>query len=171
LKRKMLVISAVVVLSILLMMAMALGFFGGAKKDTFNIVEIYVLNWDTNATGSVDNIDVLFRISIDSNDDGNFELVRESGIFHDTSVEIVPFKLGDAIKTSQGDFKFKVDVFRIVNNSNVPMRYLNNGPTPINSGTNEVDSSNVWSFDATMGVGNDDLACRISYVYYVDSSS
>jgi hypothetical protein len=171
LKRNTLIIFATVVLVVSLVMAATLGLFNGTKKDNYNVVEIYILNWDTNATGPSDNIDVQFRISIDSNDDGNYEVVRESNIFRDTSVEIVPFNLGDIIQTTQSKFQFKVEVLRVVNDSFVPMHYQKNGPTPVNSGINDVDSSDVWSFDATSIVGRDDLACRISYVYYVNHSS
>lgn len=148
-----------------------MGYFSGVKRDSYNVVEIYIFNWDKNATVLDDNIDVQFRISIDSNDDGIYDIVGNSIVFQNTSVEIVPFKLGDVIQTTNSEFKFKVEVFRVVNGSVVSMHYQENGLTPVNSGLNKVDSSQVWTYDATSVIGKDDLACRISYVYYVTFSS
>jgi hypothetical protein len=169
LNRKKLIYIAIAVVCSSLVVASALGYIGGAKRDSYNVVEIYILNWDINATGPGNEIDVQFRISIDG--DGNYDLVGSSDVFHNTSVEIVPFRLGDTIQTTKGEFQFKIDVFRVVNGSLVPMRYLDIGPTPVSYGLNKVDSSNAWAYDATTGVEKDDMACRISYVYYVNSSS
>jgi hypothetical protein len=147
----------------------ATGSFSESKRARFNVVEIYILNWDTNVTGQGDEIDVQFRISIDSDGDGTFDIVRGSEVFRNTTVEIAPFRLGGAIPTTVGDFHFKVEALRVVDGSLVPMHFTNGGPTAVDTGINQRYSSEVWSYDATAGVGKDDLACRMSYVYYVNS--
>jgi hypothetical protein len=133
------------------------------------VVEICVLSWDLNTKSTGKAIDVQFRISIDSDHDGVYDVVRTSDVFHNTTVETVPFRVGAPIKTSVTEFTFKVEAFQVENGSLVPMNYLSSGSVQTNTGLNEVGFSQSWKYDA-IGMGQqDNLACRISYVCYVDS--
>jgi hypothetical protein len=170
LNRKLLVIAAVIVLFSATAAAVAIGYFAGTNKENFNVAEIYVLSWDMNTKSTTKAIDVQFRISVDSNGDGSYDFVRTSDLFRNTTVETVPFRMGYAIPTSVAEFQFKVEVFQVENGSQVPMNYLNSDTAPINSCLNEVGFSQSWKYDATTGMQKDNLACRISYVCYVDSS-
>ena len=150
---------------------MATGSLGGASNERYNVVEIYVLSWDLNTTNPSRAIDVQFRISVDSNGDGEYDHFRNSDVFRSSTLETAPFRLGDAILTSTDAFRFKVEVFQVMNGTLVPMHYLKSGTTPVNSGLNQEYFSKVWKYDATSGLETGALDCRISYVCYVESTS
>jgi hypothetical protein len=171
LKRALLVIASVVVLLAVIVTVIAMGFFGGNTQPRYNVVEIYVLSWDINTTQPNDSIDVQFRISIDSDNDGAYDLVRTSELFRNTTVESAPFRVGDIVPTSMSGFQFKVEVFRSANGTFEPMNYDRSGTNPTCAGINDVTFSKVWKFDATDGTEKSALDCRISFVCYVDSKS
>ena len=171
LNRKILVIAAIAVVVSLILAATALGYLGGTDKRDYNVVEIYVLSWDINTTHPNDVIDVEFRISVDSNNDSEFDLVRTSGIFRNTTVETAPFRVGNAIPTSVNGFHFKIEVLKLVNGDLVPMDYSGTGSVPICDGINDVTFARAWSYDGTGSQEGGAVTCRISFLCYIDANS
>jgi hypothetical protein len=169
LKRKVLLIMSVVVVLAVILAAAALGLLSGKGQTRYNVVEVYVLGWDNNSTGPNAGLDVQFRISIDSNNDGTFDFVRTSEVLRNTTVETVPFRTGDAIPVGTGSFQFKVEVLSIDNGSATLMNYTGSGAVPLETGVNDVTFSKSWNYDATNVPGKDPLSCRISYLCYVSA--
>ncbi|HSA35761.1 MAG TPA: hypothetical protein P5202_04260 [Methanomassiliicoccales archaeon] len=157
------------VLVIAMVIAGALGFYYLERDDgtEYYAVEIYVLNWDMNATGPEPGIDVVFQISIDSDDDGDFDAVGKSRIFNATTVEVAPFRFGTTIPTSVTSFSFKIEVFKVVGSASSPLAYTDTGTSPLNRGYNEINSTLAWTYDGTTD-GSNELACRLSYFYFVN---
>ena len=98
-----------------------------------------------------------------------FEIEKLSSKFNDTYVEVAPFKLGGPIASTITTFTFKVEVFKVADNEALEqMYYTPDGSTPLNNGTNDVDASQSWSWDATAIEGANEYACKISYLYFVN---
>jgi hypothetical protein len=141
---------------------------GGGQQTSFNVVEVYITSWSLNKSVETPGIDVVFKISIDFNGDGIYEAPKNTTVFHDTTVEVAPFKLGGPIASSITTFTFKVEVFKVVDNQWQLMYYTADAITPINSGVNQVEASHSWSYDATGIEGANEYACMISYLYYIN---
>ena len=143
---------------------------GPSQHTSFNVVEVYINSWDLNKSVPTQGMDVKFKISIDFNGDGTYDMEKMSSKFNDTTVELVPFKLGGPIASTISTFKFKVEVFKLTANDAIEgqMYYTPDHTTPINSGVNQVDAQGAWSYDATGIEGANDYACKVSYVYYVN---
>jgi hypothetical protein len=171
LNRKLLAIAAALILFSAIAVAVLTGSFSGGKKEDTNVAEIYLLSWDLNTKDAGKAIDVEFRISIDTDNDGVYDQVRTSEVFRNTSVETAPFRLGSAIPTSVGEFTFKVEALQVNNGSLMPMNYHASGSVPVNSGINEQGFSQSWKYDGTSLELNGSPTCRISYACYVDSRS
>ncbi len=159
------VIGVVVVILVAFVVAPNLG---GSHQTKFNVVEVLITTWSLNKTVGTPGIDVIFKISLDLTGDGTYESEPNSTVFENASIEVAPFKLGGPIDASITKFKFKVEVFKLVDNQWQQMYYTPNYTTPINEGTNEVEAHGSWSYDATGTEGANDLACMISYIYYVN---
>lgn len=164
------VIAAVLVIAMVIAGTLGFTYLGKEETTKYYAVEIYVLNWDLNTTELEQGVDVRFQISIDSDGDGDFDAVGQSQVFTNTTVEIAPFRYGTTIPTSVATFNFKVDVYKIVGTASSPMIYADAGPSPINQGSNLLNSTLAWSYDATAG-SSDDLACRLSYFYFVNDTA
>jgi hypothetical protein len=141
---------------------------GGGTHTSFNVVEVYIGTWDLNKSIATPGIDVMFQISIDFNNDGVYEMSPHSDAFNSTTVLVAPFKIGGPIDSSIGTFTFKVDVFKLVDNSWMPMYYTADATTPLNHGVNQVEATGSWSWDATGLEGANEFACKITYLYYIN---
>jgi hypothetical protein len=167
-RNKMLAVAGVVIAIIAFIAFVVAPNIGGSQQTSFNVVKIIVSNWDLNKTIEAEGIDVKFIISIDITGDGIYEIVKPSNVFNNTTVEIAPFESGGPIASTIPSFKFKVEVFKVVDGALQQMYYTADGTTPVNQGDNDVDASQSWSYDATWLEGANDYACRISYIYYVN---
>ncbi|MFA5311898.1 MAG: hypothetical protein WC375_01110 [Methanomassiliicoccales archaeon] len=168
-KRRKAVIVLIMVMSLIIVGFFAYTYLDQNDETQYNVVEVYILNWDVGAVEAQEGIDVQFRISIDMDGDGEFELVRSSQILNDTTIETVPFRLGATIPTTESSFFFKVEVLKIVNDIQTPMYYTDDATVPINKGYNNEEQPLAWTFDATDGSDPLGSSCRISYVYYINA--
>lgn len=141
---------------------------GGSQQTSFNVVQVYITSWSLNKSVETPGIDVVFKISIDFTGDGIYEGPKNSTVFDDTTIEVAPFKLGGPIASSITTFKFKVEVFKVVDGVWQLMYYTADATTPINDGVNQVEASKSWSYDATGIEGANEYACMISYLYYIN---
>ncbi len=141
---------------------------GSSPQNSYNVVEVYIGTWDLNKSIETPGINVVFQISIDFNNDGIFDLNPHSEVFNSTTVEVAPFKIGGPIISTISTFTFKVDVFKVVGNSWVPMYYTADATTPLNHGVNQVEATGSWSWDATGLEGANEFACKISYLYFIN---
>ncbi|MHC1708865.1 MAG: hypothetical protein AB9819_00420 [Methanomassiliicoccales archaeon] len=169
-KRRNMVIATVLVIAMVIAGTLGYSYLNKDDETNYYAVEIYVLNWDLNATGLEQGIDVWFQISIDSDDDGDFDAIGNSQIFTNTTVEVAPFRYGTTIPTSVTSFSFKIDVFKAVGSVSTPLAYTGTGSSPLNQGDNELNSTRAWSYDGTID-GLNELGCRLSYFYFVNDVS
>jgi hypothetical protein len=77
-----------------------------------------------------------------------------------------PFRTGGLLSTDVSTFHFKVEVFRVVDGVQVPQYYTDDATVPLNTGINNVEASDIWSFDATAAHPMDPNFCRFGYSYY-----
>lgn len=161
------IIASVLVISLVIVGTLGFTYLGRDDGTEYYAVEIYVLNWDLNATELEQGIDVRFQISIDSDNDGDFDAVGKSQIFTGTTVEVAPFRFGTTIPTSVASFSFKIDVFKVNGSAASPLAYTDTGSSPLNQGYNALNSTLAWNYDGTTD-GSNELACRLSYFYFVN---
>jgi len=132
------------------------------NNPTYNVVQVYVSSWHTN-----ESVDVVFKISIDLNNDGEFEFPKTSEVFNNTSILVSPFKMGGPLVNSVAHFKYKVEVFEVVNNEWVPMPYTEDGSIPVYEGNNTVYATGYGGGDATSLPQHSVYACGLSFYYVV----
>lgn len=165
-RRSTLLIAGIVVAVIVLAGGYAaISFLGNNQKTETLVAQVYISNWNSN-TSKMDQMDVQFKISLDLNNDGTYEVQQFSQVWNDTYLQQAPFKLGGPVTSNLGQFTFKVEAFKIVDGTQVPLRYTPDGTNPVNQGSSIEGSANSWTFDQTKA-GDDDLACAIDYWYYV----
>jgi hypothetical protein len=143
----------------------AMTVLGNNQKTEYLVAQVYIGSWNSNLSKMVP-IDVQFKISLDLNNDGVYELQQTSQVWNDTYLQQTPFRLGGPVASNVGNFNFKVEAFKVVNGIQIPLNYTSDGTVPVNHGSSSDSSSNSWSFDETQ-LSNDDLACSIDYIYYV----
>ncbi|OPY33710.1 MAG: hypothetical protein A4E32_00637 [Methanomassiliicoccales archaeon PtaU1.Bin124] len=134
------------------------------------LVDVYILSWDLNTTDVSNGIDVKFIISIDTDGDMAFDVVRESGRMNGTIGEIAPFHLGAIISQEQQKFYFRVTAVEIIDEAARTMRYTADGTIPTLNGDNVIGGTGSWAYDAT-DYNSDGLACRISFAYIVGEAN
>jgi hypothetical protein len=164
LKTGLLIVTPILVIVVVVLAVMA-GGWTNSPEPTYNLAQIYVTNWDTNSSEG-DVFDVQFRISIDTNNDGVFEYVKTSPLMSNTNYEMSPFRTGGLLSTDVSTFQFKVEVFRVVDGVQVPQYYTDDATVPLNTGINNMEASDIWSFDATVAHPMDPNFCRFGYSYY-----
>jgi hypothetical protein len=167
-RRTMLVAGIVIVVLVLAGAFAAISVFGNSnQKPEYLVAQVYIASWNSN-TSVLDPMDVQFKISLDLNNDGIYEVQQSSQIWNvrNTSIQQAPFHLGGPVASNLGHFNFKVEVFKILNGTQIPMIYTADGSIPVNQAASADSSQNSWSYDATM-TSSDPLACGISYMYYV----
>jgi len=138
-----------------------------AKND---LVDVYVMSWDLNSTDPYRGIDVQFVISIDTDADGIFDVVRTSTQVNDTIGEIAPFHLGAIVEQDVQKVSFQVKVIRVDGGASLTMRYTHDGTQPIMKADNKIGGTGSWTYDATDGDNADGMACRISLAYLVSEA-
>ena len=136
-----------------------------------NLADVYILSWDLNTTDQYRGIGVQFVISIDTDGDGTYDVVRTSLVMNDTIGEIAPFHLGAVIPQEQRAFSFQVKVLRVDGGADVVMRYTADGTNPALRGDNVIGSTSSWTYDATGGDNSDGKACRVSIAYLVGEAA
>jgi hypothetical protein len=167
-RRTMLVAGIVIVVIVLAGAFAAISAFGNNnQKPEFLVAQVYINSWNRNAN-LTDPMDVQFKISLDLNNDGVYEVQQSSQIWNiqNTSIQQAPFHLGGPVASNLGHFNFKVEVFKIVNGAQIPMNYTADGSIPVNQAASTDNSQDSWNYDLTI-TSNDPLACGISYLYYV----
>jgi hypothetical protein len=167
-RRTMLVAGIVIVAVVLAGAFAAISVFGNNnQKPEYLVAQVYIASWNGNSS-VMDPVDLQFKISLDLNNDGVYEVQQSSPIWNirNTSIQQAPFHLGGPVASNLGNFNFKVEVFKMVNGTQIPMNYTTDGSIPVNQAASADNSQNSWSYDATT-TGNDPLACGISYMYYV----
>jgi hypothetical protein len=135
------------------------------QKTEYLVAQVYVSSWNSNIS-KMTPMDVQFKISLDLNNDGVYEVQQSSEVWNDTYLQQAPYRLGGPVASNLGHFNFKVEAFKVVNGIQTPLNYTSDGTIPVNQGSSAEGSSKSWSFDQTL-VSNDDLACSIDYMYYV----
>jgi hypothetical protein len=160
---KLLTIVAAVII-IIIVIAAAYTVLGQKKSTTYNVVQVYVTSWNLDINDTTP-VDVRFRILLDLDGNGVFEVNKTSETFTGVTFQIAPFNLGGPINSAVQKFYFLVEVEKATGASWVNMRYQNNDTTPINEGKNEVDVEGSWSYESTMG--DPGMDCAITYAYYV----
>lgn len=163
------VIASILAISIVIAGTLGYAYLGKEEGTKYYALEIYVLSWDMNATELDPGVDVRFEISIDRDGDGDFDVIGKSQVFNNTTVEVAPFRFGTNIPTSATTFSFRIDVFQIVGSTSSPLAYTDTGSSPVNQGNNDLNSTKAWSYDGTTD-GANVLACRISYLYFVNEA-
>jgi hypothetical protein len=153
------------VIAIVVVGAYAVTIFGNKEKTEYLVAQVYISSWNTNTT-TMTPIDVQFKISLDMNNDGVFEVNQSSEVWNNTYIQQAPFRLGGPVASNLGNFNFKVEAFKVINGTQIPMNYTADGSIPVNQGNSAESSQNSWQFDAT-SQSHDDLACAIEYWYYV----
>ncbi len=139
----------------------------GNQGGSMNAVQVYILNWDLNNTDPNAAVDVVFKISMDLDGNGQFEVEKRSEVLANTTVEPAPFKLGGPLPATATHFAFKVEVFRLINNQYYQLYYTANRTVPVLPGLNEVGASQAWMYDSTNAPGHTSDDCRISFQYIV----
>lgn len=166
-RRKVLVL---VLAALLLSLAIAVLLLPPAaqQRQRYNAVDVYVLGWDLNTTDVARAVDVRFVISIDTDGDGAFDLVRSSAVLNSTIVESAPFRSGAAMPVEAREFYFQVRAERVLADGTAALLYTSDGTVPLNKGYNDPALPLAWSFDGT-ALGQEN-GCRISYGYVVAPS-
>jgi len=164
LRRGKLIVLAVTVVAVIVIVAAAYSVLGQKKVATYNVAQVYITSWNLDMNDTT-TVDVRFKISLDLDGDGAFEVNKTSDTFPGVTFEIAPFTLGGPISSDVQKFHFKVEVQKASGGSWVNMRYMEDGSIPINEGKNEVDVEGSWSYESSLGGAGID--CAISYAYYV----
>jgi hypothetical protein len=154
----------IVIVLVIIIVLTAMTVFGSKKAATYNVAQVYITSWNLDANDT-SLVDVQFKIYLDLDDDGVFEVNKSSEMFNSTSFELAPFHLGGPIDTQIDKFNFKIEVIINVAGASQMMRYTNDGTNPVNEGRNELDISDSWSYESTVGEAGVD--CAISYAYYI----
>jgi hypothetical protein len=126
---------------------------------------VYVTSWNSNTT-TMNLMDVQFKISMDLNNDGVYEVQQSSAVLNQTYIEVGVFHLGGPIASDADHFRFKIEAFKIDNGTSIPLIYTADGSIPVNQGSSEEGALNSWSYDATLN-SSSDLACNINYMYFI----
>lgn len=143
----------------------AVSVLGNKQKAESLVAQVYIGSWNSNLS-KMNQMDVQFKISLDLNNDGTFEVQQSSEVWNDTYIQQVPFKLGGPVISNQGNFNFKIEAFKVVNGTQTPLKYTSDAKIPVNQGSSLEGSSKSWHFDQ-VDAGDDDLTCGIDYWYYV----
>jgi hypothetical protein len=143
----------------------AISVLGNKQKGENLVAQVYISSWNSNTT-SMNPMDVQFKISLDLNNDGTYELQQSSDVWNNTYLQMAPYRLGGPVVSNQGHFNFKVEAFKVDNGTLTPLHYTSDATIPMNLGSTIEGSSKSWTYDQAQA-GNDDLACGIEYWYYV----
>jgi hypothetical protein len=143
----------------------AVSVLGNKQKPESLVAQVYISSWNSNTT-RMNQMDVQFKISLDLNNDGTYEVQQSSEVWNNTYIQQVPFKLGGPVTSNQGDFNFKIEAFKVANGTQIPLKYTSDASIPVNQGSSEEGSYKSWHFEQ-IDAGDDDLACGIDYWYYV----
>ncbi len=164
-RRGTIVIAVIAVAAIMIGSYAAITVFGNNEKTEYLVAQVYIGSWNSDIS-TMNQMDVQFKISLDLNNDGVYEVQQTSDVMNDTYIESAPYRLGGPVASNLGSFNFKVEVFKVVDGVQIPMNYTEDGSIPVNQGSSTESSQNSWSYDATV-MGNDERACSITYWYYV----
>jgi hypothetical protein len=143
----------------------AVSVFGTKEKTEYLVAQVYIASWNNNISMS-NPIDVQFKISLDLNNDGTYEVQQSSDVWNHTYLQMAPFKLGGPVASDLGQFKFKIEVFQVNDGILTPMNYTDDGSVPVNVAQSGEGSADSWLYDATT-TSSDNLACSLGYYYYV----
>jgi hypothetical protein len=142
----------------------AMSVLGSKQKVEYLVSQVYISSWNSNIT-KMNQMDVQFKISLDLDNDGTYEVQQSSEVWNDTYIQQAPFKLGGPVASNLGHFNFKIEAFKVVNGTQTPLRYTPDGTIPVNQGSSMEGSSHSWHYEQAQA-GDDDLACGIDYWYY-----
>jgi hypothetical protein len=97
-RNKALLVGVDAVVVVVAVVAVAISAFGNSKNVMdYNVAQVYINSWyvDTN-----ESLSVQFKIYLDLNNDGVFEVERTSEVMNDSAVLVAPFKLGGPINVA-----------------------------------------------------------------------
>jgi hypothetical protein len=165
-RRRTALVSGIAIAVIVLAGAYAgLSAYGNNQKGEYLVAQVYITSWNSNIS-MMNAMDVQFKISLDLNNDGTYEVQQYSDIWNNTYIQQTPFRLGGPVVSNQGQFNFKIEAFEVANGMLIPLNYTADGSIPVNHGSAAENSQDSWHFDATT-IGHDDFACAIDYMYFV----